>query len=135
MAENKTKATEASVEHYLDAIENDARRKDCETLSKLISKVTKQKAKMWGTAIVGFGVRKYPLSGGREGEICLVGFSSRKADISVYGIGSAPGNAELLPKLGKHKMGKACLYINKLAEIDLKVLEQLIAGVVNAKAS
>jgi len=134
MAENKTKANDASVEDYLDAIEDESRRKDCKTLSKLISKFTKLKAKMWGPAIVGFGVRKYTLSGGREGEICLVGFSSRKAGISVYGTASASGNAELLTKLGKHKMGKGCLYISKLADIDLKVLEQLITNTVNAKA-
>ena len=133
MAENKTKPTEASVEQYLDAIDIEGRRGDCKTLIKLMSKATKVKPKMWGTAIVGFGVLKYRYESGRDGETCLIGFSSRKGDISIYGTGSAPRRDELLSRLGKHKTGKGCLYVSKLSDVDLDVLERLIAGSVKAK--
>jgi hypothetical protein len=133
MAENKTKPTEASPKSYIAAIEDEARRKDCQTLAQLMAKATKQKAKMWGTSIVGFGTHKYQLAGGREGEICAVGFSSRKGDISIYGVAGAKANSELLGKLGKHKLGKGCLYVSRLAEVDLKVLEQLVSNAAKAK--
>jgi hypothetical protein len=126
MAENKTKANANSVDQYLAEIEDELRRKDCEALAKIMIKATKLKPKMWGTAIVGFGTHNYKYESGREGEICLVGFSSRKRDISIYGIGSGSTQEELLSKLGKHKRGKGCLYIGKLGDVDLKVLEQLI---------
>ena len=84
---------------------------------------------MWGTSIVGFGSYHYKYASGREGDACLTGFSSRKGDISVY-LTSFPGQEELLAKLGKHKMGKACLYIRKISDVDLTVLEQLIVGCV-----
>jgi hypothetical protein len=128
MAENKTKATEASVESYFSAIEDDARRKDCEALAKLMTKATKEKPKMWGTSIVGFGSYHYKYDSGREGDSCLTGFSSRKGDISIYLMASFPGHDQLLAKLGKHKMGKGCLYVRKLSDVDLKVLEQLVVG-------
>jgi len=128
MAENKTKATEASVDGYIAAIDEESRRKDCETLAKLMAKATKQKPIMWGTSIVGFGSYHYKYESGREGDSCLTGFSSRKGDISVYLIGSFPGRDELLSKLGRHKMAKACLYIRRLSDVDLEVLEQLVAG-------
>jgi len=127
MAENKTKPTEASVDGYLDAIDDEARRKDCKELAKLIARVTKLKPKMWGTAIVGFGTLKYKYESGREGETCLIGFSSRKGDISIYGTASAPRREALLAMLGKHKTGKGCPYIGKLQDIDVGVLEKLIA--------
>ncbi len=128
MAQNKTKATEASVESYLSAIGDEARRKDCEALAKLMTKATKQQPKMWGTSIVGFGSYHYKYESGREGDAYLTGFSSRKSDISVYLMASIPGQEELLSKLGKHKMGKGCLYVRKLSDVDLEVLEQLIIG-------
>jgi hypothetical protein len=134
MAENKTKPTEASVDGYLEAIDDEARRKDCKALAKLIAKVTKLKPKMWGTAIVGFGTLKYKYESGREGETCLIGFSSRKGDISIYGTASAPRREALLAKLGKHKTGKGCLYIGKLQDVDVGVLEKLIAESVRTKS-
>ena len=127
MAENKTKATEASVERYLAAIEDEARREDCEALTRLMTKATKHPPKMWGTSIVGFGSYHYKYESGREGDSCLTGFSSRKGDISVYLMGSFPQREALLAKLGKCKTAKACLYIRKLSDVDLKVLEQLVA--------
>jgi hypothetical protein len=127
MAENKTKQTVASVDSYLAAIKDETRREDCEALVKLMRKATKHFAKMWGSSIVGFGSYHYKYESGREGDMCLVGFSSRKGDISVYGLNAAPGHAKLMPKLGKHKAGKGCLYIRKLSDIDLEVLEKLVA--------
>ena len=128
MAENKTKATDASVADYLAAIDDEARRKDCEALADLMAKATKQPPRMWGASIVGFGSYHYRYASGREGDTCVVGFSSRKGDISMYGLNAAEGAAELLPKLGKHKAGKGCVYIKRLSDVDLKVLEKLVAG-------
>ena len=133
MAENKTKATDSSVDGYIDAIDNETRRNDCRALTKLMTKVTKQKPRMWGSSIVGFGSYHYKYDSGREGESCLIGFSSRKGDISVYISANFPGHDELLSKLGKHKLGKACLYIRKLDDVDLKVLEKLVVGSVEER--
>jgi hypothetical protein len=127
MAENKTKPTGASVAGYLAAIEDETRRKDCKALSALMTKATKQKPKMWGPGIVGFGSYHYKYASGHEGDSCLTGFASRKSDITVY-LGSFPGRDPLLAKLGKHKVGGGCLYIKKLGDVDLKVLEKLIVA-------
>jgi hypothetical protein len=109
MAENKTKVTDASVQTCLSAIADDARRKDCEALAKLMTEVTKQKPKMWGSGIVGFGSYHYRYESGREGDACLVGFAARKTEISVYLGSSFPRREALLAKLGKHKLaGGAC---------------------------
>jgi hypothetical protein len=131
MAENKTKATDASVDSYLGAIQDEARRKDCEVLTKLMARASGHPPKMWSTSIVGFGTLHYRYESGREGDICLVGFSSRKGDISLYGLRVGPSQAFL--NLGKHKTGKGCLYIRRLSDIDLKVLEALVAEAVAAK--
>jgi hypothetical protein len=128
MGENKTRATDASVEGYLGAIDDHTRRKDCEALAKLMTKATKHAPKMWGSSIVGFGSYHYRYESGREGESCLVGFSSRKGDISVYGLNAAVGSKELLARLGKHKAGEGCVYIRTLADVDLKVLAMLVAS-------
>jgi hypothetical protein len=128
MAENKTKATDASVGDYLATIDDEARREDCEALVGLMAKATKQPPRMWGASIVGFGSYHYRYASGREGGACVVGFSSRKGDISVYGLNAAAGAADLLSKLGKHKTGKGCVYIKRLTEIDLKVLAMLVAS-------
>jgi uncharacterized protein DUF1801 len=128
MAENKTKPTTASVADYFAAIDDDARRKDCEALARLMTKVSKQKPTMWGTAIVGFGRYHYRYESGREGETCLIGFASRKGDISIYGLGDFPAKEKLLARLGRHKMGKGCLYVRRLDDVDTKVLEHLLVG-------
>jgi hypothetical protein len=128
MAENKTKATGASVADHLAAIADEGRRQDCEALAKLMARATKQKPVMWGTSIVGFGSYHYKYESGREGDSCLTGFSSRKGDISVYLMADFPGRDELLAKLGRYKMAKACLYLRRLSDVDLKVLELLVAG-------
>lgn len=133
MAENKTKPTDADVAQYFAQIEGDERRQDCIALAAMMTKVTKCPPQMWGTAIVGFGLLKYKYESGREGETCLLGFASRQGDISVYGTACAPFQAALLAKLGKHKMGKGCLYIKRLSDVDLGVLEQLFLGAVSTK--
>ena len=130
MAENKTKQTEASVEDYFAAITDPARRADCEALSALIAKVTRQPPKMWGAAIVGFGSYHYVYDSGREGDSCVVGFSSRKSDISVYLKGLAEGQDALLARLGKHKADGGCLHIKQMSDVDAKVLEKLVANTV-----
>jgi hypothetical protein len=128
MAENKTKPTKVNVASYLASINSDGRRKDCETLSKLMAKITKSPAVMWGPSIVGFGNYHYVYESGREGDMCIAGFSSRKDAIAVYLMADFTGKAELLKKLGKHKSGKGCLYIRNLEDVDAKVLEKLVVG-------
>ncbi|HEX7554891.1 MAG TPA: DUF1801 domain-containing protein [Geothrix sp.] len=128
MAENKTQATEASVADYLAAIVDEARRQDCAALARLMTHATKLPPVMWGTSIVGFGSYHYQYESGHEGDSCLVGFSSRKGDISIYLMAGFPRRDELLARLGRHKMGRACLYVCRLSDIDPKVLEQLVVG-------
>ena len=126
MAENKTRQTEASVVRHLEAIEDEARRRDCQALIRLMSKITKREPKMWGSSIVGFGSYHYKYESGREGDAALTGFAARKGDISVYLTASSPRQPELLAKLGRHKMGKSCLSIRSLGDVDMKVLERLV---------
>ena len=126
MAENKTKPTKASVAAYLAAIKDEIRRKDCEALAKLMTKATKQKPTMWGPSIVGFGSYHYKYDSGREGDSCLLGFASRKADITIYGVVDFPAREKLLAKLGRHKVTGGCLYVRRFDDIDPKVLEQLL---------
>ena len=135
MAENKTKLTTVSVNSYLSSIEDEGRRADCQALAKLMSKVSKHEAKMWGTSIVGFGVRHYQYESGREGDTCVVGFASRKNDVVLYLGAKALSDEGLLEKLGKHKLGKGCLHVRKLADLDGKVLERLVAASLAAKRS
>jgi hypothetical protein len=126
MAENKTKLTKAGVQDYLDAIVDETRRKDCEVLALLMSKATKYPPAMWGASIVGFGSYHYKYESGREGEMCIVGFSPRKGDISLYGLDAAKGVEKLLAKLGKHKVGKGCVYVKSLADVDQNILKELV---------
>lgn len=126
MAANKTTATAASVDEHIAAIANDEQRKDCETLVKLLRKITRQEPKMWGPTIVGFGSYHYKYESGREGDSCLAGFAARGKELVVYLVASGPEQEALLAKLGKHRMGKACLYIRRLGEIDVAILEQLL---------
>lgn len=126
MAENKTKPNQLSVDTYLSAIGDETRRSDCRVVADLMSKVTGEPPQMWGAGIVGFGSYHYTYASGREGDDAAVGFSSRKGDISVYLAAGGADQEALLALLGKHKMGKACLYIRKLADIDLGILERLI---------
>ena len=102
MAQNKTTATRADASAYVAAIADDARRSDCDALLSLMTSASGHPPTMWGTAIVGFGLHTYPLASGKMGETCAVGFSSRKGDISIYGITDTAGADALLAQLGKH---------------------------------
>lgn len=133
MAEAKTKPTSSSVQSYVAAITDESRRTDCEALIGLMSKASGQQAIMWGTSIVGFGRHQYALAGGRVGEICAVGFSSRKGDISIYGVAGENADSALLANLGKHKLGKGCLYVTQLSDVDLRVMEKLVAQAAKAR--
>jgi hypothetical protein len=130
MAENKTQPTAVAATTYLAAIADDARRADCEALAALMARASGEAARMWGPAIVGFGTRRYALAGGKWGEICTVGFSSRKGDISIYGVAGEGADAATLAQLGKHRTGKGCLYVRRLADVDVAVLETLVRDAV-----
>jgi hypothetical protein len=134
MADTKTKPTQVSVRKFIAAIENDTRRKDATTLLRVFKEATGWKSQMLGPTIVGFGLYHYKYETGHSGVSCVVGFSPRKANLVIYVFDFA-GKAELLHKLGKHRGGlKQCLYINKLADVDLAVLKKILkAGVVEAK--
>ena len=126
MDEQKTKPNEQSVESFLDKIADESVRDDCTSLVKLMKKVTGAKPKMWGASIVGFGQYHYKYESGHEGDSCLTGFSPRKQNITVYVMPGFTEQTDLLSKLGKHKAGKGCLYIKRLADVDVKVLEKMI---------
>ena len=126
MAENKTQPTAVAPEAYLAAITDDVRRADCEALVALMTRASGESPRMWGPAIVGFGTHRYPLAGGKWGEICTVGFSSRKGDISIYGVVGEGADAATLATLGRHRTGKGCLYVRRLADVDVAVLESLV---------
>jgi hypothetical protein len=126
MTEVKTKPTEIPADSFIATIEDDKVRADCYTIINLMENITGEKPKMWGPAIVGFGKYTYKYESGRSGEICITGFSPRKANITLYVLAGFPGQEELLQKLGKHKSGKGCLYIKKLDDVKVDVLESLI---------
>jgi len=126
MAELKTKINDASVEKFLNSISDEKRRKDCFTVLELMKKITKAEPRMWGSSIVGFGTYHYKYESGREGNWFLTGFSPRKHSLTLYIMSGFSQYEELLKKLGKHKTGKSCLYIESLEEINLRVLKEII---------
>ena len=128
MAEMKTKPTGASVDAYLASKASPEQLKDCKAIMAICKRVTKQQAKMWGPSIVGYGSYSYKYDSGHSGEMCLTGLAVRGKDLVVYILQNNPEQAALLARLGKHKMGKSCLYIRRMADIDAEVLEALIAG-------
>lgn len=132
MAENKTKPTTVSVPAFLDGCTDETRRTDAKALAKLMQEVTGKKPAMWGPSIVGFDSYHYIYESGREGDMPIVGFSPRKAANVLYGMIGFAGAEVLLAKLGKHTTGKGCLYIKKLADVDMKVLETLVEKAVAA---
>jgi hypothetical protein len=132
MAENKTKATKASVPAFIEAIPDQTRRADAKALVKLMRSATGEKPKMWGPSIIGFGACHYKYDSGREGDMPLAAFSPRKAATVIYVTESFPGAEALLAKLGNHATGNACLYIKKLADVDQTVLETLVVKSVAA---
>lgn len=134
---NKTQQTEASVDNYFAAIPDPSRRADCEVLAAMMQEATGEPAKMWGTGIVGFGSIHYKYESGREGDTCLLGFASRKEAMVLYiGLGAGlEAHAAALAVLGKHKIGKGCLYIQRMHDVDAKVLMTLLKASVAAKRS
>jgi hypothetical protein len=128
MAETKTKPTGASVDAYLASRATPGQLKDCRAIMAMCKRITKQQPKMWGPSIVGYGSYTYRYESGRSSQSCLAAFAIRGKDLVVYIMGDEAKQAKLLTKLGKHKMGKCCLYFKRLADIDAKVLEALIAG-------
>jgi hypothetical protein len=127
MAELKTKVNEKSVIDFLAAITPEQKSKDCFELAEMMKKVTGMEPKMWGDSIVGFGSYHYTYDSGHEGDMCLIGFSPRKQNITLYILGGGTKNYEaLLSKLGKHKTSKSCLYINKLCDVDKNTLNKII---------
>ena len=126
-SQNKTVPTDASVRAYLDAIEDPLRRQDCEALVARMERLAGAPPVMWGGSIVGFGSYHYRYDSGREGDAPLLGFSSRKGDISVYLSCDDAQLEAMRDRLGRHKMGKACLYLRRLDDVDQGVLEQMVA--------
>ncbi|MEJ2603506.1 MAG: DUF1801 domain-containing protein [Gammaproteobacteria bacterium] len=127
MTELKTTRNRASVQEFLRSVENDKRRKDARVVLKLMREITGESPKMWGSSIVGFGSYHYRYESGREGDWMLTGFSPRKQALTLYIMDGFSRHEESMRKLGKYKTGKSCLYVNKLEDIDLDVLRQLIA--------
>jgi hypothetical protein len=128
MAQNKTKPTGASVKDYLAARGSEQQRADCQELMALLEKVTQQSPKMWGPSIVGYGSYRYTYESGRTGEAPLAGFAIRGRELVVYLMTEGSQQKALLSKLGKHRVGKSCLYFRQLADLDTAVLEQVVAG-------
>lgn len=128
MAELKTKKTDASVKAFLATIDDSKKRADCEAVSKLMQAATGSPAKMWGASIVGFGSYDYVYESGRSGTWMLCGFSPRKQDLTLYIMSGFEGYPDLMKRLGKFKTGKSCLYIKSVADVDRKVLADLISG-------
>ncbi len=126
MAELKTKKNTASVEKFLNKVPDEQRRKDCFRLLEIMKTETKSEPAMWGPSIVGFGSYNYKYESGRELEWFLVGFSPRKQDLTLYIMRGLERYPSLLKKLGKHKIGKSCLYIKRLEDVDVTTLKQLI---------
>ncbi|MEM9835455.1 MAG: DUF1801 domain-containing protein [Bacteroidota bacterium] len=124
--ENKTKPTEASVSDFLSSVEDEQKRIDSEVLLRMMEEITGSPAQMWGPSIIGFGTYHYVYPTGREGDWMEVGFSPRKNNLSLYLMSGVGRQTERLAKLGKHKIGKSCLYIKRLSDVDQTVLREMI---------
>lgn len=127
MAELKTKLNDASVEKFLNSVEDEEKRELSYKILELMKKITKEEPKMWGTSIIGFGTYHYKYKSGQEGDWMQVGFSPRKQALTLYIMSGFSKYEDLMNKLGKYKTGKSCLYIKKEEDIDFKVLKELIA--------
>lgn len=128
MAENKTKPTGASVTEYIASRANDEQRADCKALMAMLRRVTGRKPKMWGPSIVGYGSYRYTYESGHGGEAPLAAFAIRGRDLVLYVLVDGDEQQALLARLGRHKMGKVCLYFRRLTDLDPSVLEQLVVN-------
>ena len=126
MAETKTKPTKVPVSDFIDKVDSEQVRNDCRTLIKMMKKITGSPPKMWGPSIVGFGKYHYKYASGHEGDAPLAGFSPRKGNLTVYMATDFPNRESLLKKLGKCKTSKVCIYVKKLEDIDMVVLEKIV---------
>jgi hypothetical protein len=122
----KTKEHDASVNDFIATLDNEVQRNDCKKLLQMMQAITKEKAKMWGPSIIGFGKYHYRYASGHEGDMCLTGFSPRKQNMTVYILPGFENHKNLMRGLGKYKIGKSCLYFKKMADINEQVLKQLI---------
>jgi len=135
MATLKTQENEASVKQFIDGLENSSRKKDCLTVKKMMQEITGKRARMWGSSIVGFGSYHYKYASGREGDYLVTGFSPRKQNFTIYIMPGYTNYQHLLDKIGKHKLGRSCLYVKSLDDIDLDVLRTLVTdSVIEMKA-
>ena len=134
MAEPKTKPTTASVKKFIDSIEDEKKRKDSRSILTMMRQITGERPKMWGASIVGFGTYHYKYATGREGDWPVTGFSPRKQALTLYIMSGLPKDDALLKKLGKYKLGKSCLYIKRLEDVDEAILLKLIARSVRKMA-
>jgi hypothetical protein len=128
MAENKTKPTDASVDDYIASRASAQQQADCRELMALFKKVTRQAPRMWGPSIVGYGSYRYTYESGRTGVAPLAAFAIRGRELVVYLVAEGRGQRSLLSRLGKHRMGKVCLYFKRLADLDRSSLEKLVVG-------
>ena len=128
MAEIKTKPTAVTADAFIDAVDNPLRREDAKVVAELMQRVTGEAPQMWGPSIVGFGSYDYKYDSGHSGTMCRLGFSPRKAELVLYVLTGEDAQGEQLARLGKHKTGKSCLYIKKLADVDMAVLEEITRG-------
>ena len=135
MAQNQTQPTKVSVAAFIDALTDETRKADAKVLIKLMQGATGEKPAMWGPSIIGFGSRHYKYESGREGDTPIVGFSPRKAATVLYSTIGFSGSDAFLARLGKHSTGKGCLYIKKLADVDQKVLAEMVVKSVAATRS
>ncbi len=126
MATMKTIKNEDSVSAFIENVEDERKREDCRMLIKIMSQITGSQAAMWGSSIVGFGSYHYRYASGREGDFFLTGFSPRKQNLTVYVMPGFSQYDSLMQKLGKHKVGKSCLYMKKLEDVDIRILTRLI---------
>lgn len=125
--QNKTVATAADPQAFVEAVEHKTRKADAETLLEVYSRITGKAPKMWGPTLIGYGSYHYKYDSGREGDFLAAGFSPRKQNMTLYIMPGYQDLDEKLSRLGKHKLGKSCLYINKLADVDMDVLEEIIS--------
>lgn len=125
-SKNKTRENDVSVSNFIKNIEDPQRKKDCQTVHQMLKKITKTSAKMWGASIVGYGKYHYKYESGREGDFMKIGFAPRKTSLTLYIMPGFGRYDELMNRLGKYKTGKSCLYIKKLEDVDIKVLEELM---------
>jgi len=125
-AKNKTTANEASVEVFLDSMKDDQKREDSYKILEMMKRLSGYEPKMWGGSIIGFGEYHYKYESGREGDMCRIGFSPRAQNLSLYFMPGYQDFSEYLSRLGKHKLGKSCLYIKRLSDVDETVLEEMI---------